>query len=155
MAAVLRYRVPSSHRRWWAQRPYPPSRARVVELFTSQGCSSCPAADKLAGVLAKDPSLVVMTLSVDYWDYLGWKDTLAMAGHTTRQRAYSKVRGDREVYTPQVVVNGVTHVIGSDKQAIENAVTQTRKQAGTLSVPVSLRSQVTRFRFRCRPRSGE
>src|SRR6185369_9857933 len=110
----------------------------VVELFTSQGCSSCPAADKLAGELAKDPSLVVMSLAVDYWDYLGWKDTLALAGHTNRQRAYSKARGDREVYTPQVVVNGVTHVIGSDKGAIEKAVAQTRKQAGTLSVPVAL-----------------
>src|SRR5262245_50390974 len=110
----------------------------VIELFTSQGCSSCPAADKLAGELAKDPSLIVMSLAVDYWDYLGWKDTLAIAGHTNRQRAYSKMRGDREVYTPQVVVNGVTHVIGSDRKAIEDAVAQTRKQAGMLTVPVGL-----------------
>jgi len=110
----------------------------VIELFTSQGCSSCPAADKIAGELAHDPSLVVMSLSIDYWDYLGWKDTLALPGHTNRQRAYSKVRGDREVYTPQVVVNGVTHVIGSDKQAIENAVEKTHAQSGMLSVPVWL-----------------
>jgi hypothetical protein len=110
----------------------------VIELFTSQGCSSCPAADKLAAELARDPSLVVMSLAIDYWDYLGWKDTLALPGHANRQRAYSKVRGDREVYTPQVVVNGVTHVIGSDKDAIENAVAQTHKQAGMLSVPVAL-----------------
>ena len=79
----------------------------VIELFTSQGCSSCPAADKLAGELARDPSLVVMSLPIDYWDYLGWKDTLAIPGHTKRQKAYSKARGDREVYTPQVVINGV------------------------------------------------
>ena len=110
----------------------------VIELFTSQGCSSCPAADKLAGELAKDPSLVVMSLSVDYWDYLGWKDTLAVPGHTSRQRAYSKARGDREVYTPQVVVNGVAHVIGSDKNAIEKTIAQTRKQASVLTLPVSL-----------------
>jgi hypothetical protein len=110
----------------------------VIELFTSQGCSSCPPADKLAGELARDPSLVVLSLAIDYWDYLGWKDTLALPGHANRQRAYSKVRGDREVYTPQVVVNGVTHVLGSDKQAIEKAVTQTHKQANILSVPVSL-----------------
>jgi len=110
----------------------------VIELFTSQGCSSCPAADKVAGELARDPSLVVMSLAIDYWDYLGWKDTLALPGHTNRQRAYSKVRGDREVYTPQVVVNGVTHVIGSDKQAIETAVAQTHTQPGMLSVPVNL-----------------
>jgi hypothetical protein len=106
----------------------------VIELFTSQGCSSCPPADKLAGELSRDPSLVVMSLPVDYWDYLGWKDTLAIAGHTNRQRAYSKSRGDREVYTPQVVVNGVAHVIGSDKSAIA----RTRKQPGTLSLPIAL-----------------
>src|SRR5947208_10952741 len=97
----------------------------VIELFTSQGCSSCPPADKLAGELAHDPSLIVMSLPIDYWDYLGWKDTLALPGHGNRQRAYSKVRGDREVYTPQVVVNGVVHTLGSNKAAIESAVAQT------------------------------
>src|SRR5450759_5855527 len=71
----------------------------VIELFTSQGCSSCPAADKLLGELARDPSLVTMSLPVDYWDYLGWKDTLALRGHTNRERAYADTRGDREVYT--------------------------------------------------------
>jgi hypothetical protein len=110
----------------------------VIELFTSQGCSSCPAADKLAGELARDPSLVVMSLPIDYWDYLGWKDTLALPGHTNRQRAYSKSRGDREVYTPQVVVNGTVHVLGSDKDAIDHAIAQTRHQPGTLSLAVSL-----------------
>jgi len=110
----------------------------VIELFTSQGCSSCPPADKLAGELARDPSLIVLSLPVDYWDYLGWKDTLALPGHTNRQRAYSKARGDREVYTPQVVVNGAKHVLGSDRSAIENAVAETRSQAGTLSLSVSL-----------------
>jgi len=110
----------------------------VIELFTSQGCSSCPPADKLAGELAQDPSLLVMSLPIDYWDYLGWKDTLANPGHTNRQRAYSKARGDREVYTPQVIVNGVKHVLGSDRNAIESAVAQTRNEPGTLSLPVSL-----------------
>jgi hypothetical protein len=81
---------------------------------------------------------VVLSLPVDYWDYLGWKDTLALPGHTNRQRAYSKARGDREVYTPQVVVNGTIHVLGSDKHAIEHAIAKTRKHAGTLSLPVSL-----------------
>lgn len=110
----------------------------VIELFTSQGCSSCPPADKLAGELAKDSSLLVMTLPVDYWDYLGWKDTLALHGHTARQRAYAAARGDRAVYTPQVVVNGVVHVLGSDRAAIENAVTQTRRLAQPLTVPVKM-----------------
>ena len=110
----------------------------VVELFTSQGCSSCPPADKLAGELAQDPSLIVMSLAIDYWDYLGWKDTLAIAGHSNRQRAYSKARGDREVYTPQVVVNGVAHVLGSDKDAIDKAIDKTRKQPEMLSLPISM-----------------
>jgi len=110
----------------------------VIELFTSQGCSSCPAADKLLGELSRDPSLVTMSLPVDYWDYLGWKDTLALHGHSDRQRAYAETRGDRAVYTPQVVVNGVVHVLGSDKAAIEKAIAQTRRDAATLALPVSM-----------------
>jgi hypothetical protein len=118
-----------------------PARAEpraVLELFTSQGCSSCPAADKLAGEFASDPNMLVMSLAIDYWDYLGWKDTLALSGHSRRQKAYAKSRHDREVYTPQVVVNGVAHVLGSDKSAIERAIKQTRGTAGVLSVPVTL-----------------
>jgi hypothetical protein len=111
----------------------------VVELFTSQGCSSCPAADHLLGELAKDPTLVAMSVPIDYWDYLGWKDTLAKPGHTARQRAYAQIRGDRAVYTPQVVVNGAVHVQGSAKNLIEQAIAQTTRQsAGTLAVPVTI-----------------
>ncbi len=120
---------------------HPPAKAdprAVIELFTSQGCSSCPAADRLLAELYADPSLVPLSLPIDYWDYLGWKDTLALPGHTLRQKAYSQVRGDREIYTPQVVVNGVAQVIGSDRAGIENAVTQTRQHASSLSVPVQL-----------------
>jgi hypothetical protein len=69
----------------------------VVELFTSQGCSSCPPADALLGKLAHDPNVIALTLAIDYWDYIGWKDTLALPGHTNRQKAYSKVRGARAI----------------------------------------------------------
>src|SRR5471032_785801 len=110
----------------------------VIELFTSQGCSSCPAADKVIGELARDPSLLTMSLAVDYWDYLGWKDTFALHGHSDRQRAYANARGDREVYTPQAVINGVIHVLGSDKAAIEKAIAQTRANAAPLTIPVTL-----------------
>ena len=110
----------------------------VIELFTSQGCSSCPPADKLAGELAQDPSVLIMSLAVDYWDYLGWKDTLALHGHSERQRAYANTRGDREVYTPQAVINGVVHVLGSDKTAIEKAIAQTRRSAAPLTLPVTI-----------------
>lgn len=110
----------------------------VIELFTSQGCSSCPAADKLLGELSKDGSLITMSLPVDYWDYLGWKDTLALHGHSMRERAYANARGDREVYTPQVVVNGVMPVVGSDKAAIEKAIVETHEKASPLILPVTL-----------------
>jgi hypothetical protein len=109
----------------------------VVQLFTSQGCSSCPPADRLLGQLAHDPSLVTMSFPVDYWDYLGWKDTLALHGNSTLQRDYAITRGDREVYTPQAVVNGVVHALGSDKAAIEQAIARTR-EAGPLTLPVKL-----------------
>jgi hypothetical protein len=110
----------------------------LLELFTSQGCSSCPPADKLLGELAGDPSLVVLSMPIDYWDYLGWKDTLASPGHSARQRAYAHVRGDRQVYTPQIVVNGATHVLGSDRAAIEHAIATTDRNAAIMSVPVQL-----------------
>ncbi len=110
----------------------------LLELFTSQGCSSCPAADKLLGELAADPSLVALSLPIDYWDYLGWKDTLANPAHSARQRAYARMRGDRQVYTPQVVVNGAMHVLGSDKAAIERTIAQSDQKAGVMSVPVSM-----------------
>ncbi len=108
----------------------------VLELFTSQGCSSCPAADRLLGELAKDSSVIALSLPVDYWDYLGWKDTLANPRNSARQRAYSRARGDREIYTPQVVVNGVIPVIGSEKSHISDAIAQTRGKA--MSHPVQL-----------------
>jgi hypothetical protein len=110
----------------------------VVELFTSQGCSSCPPADRLMGQLAQDPSLVTLSLPVDYWDYLGWKDTLALHGNSNRQRDYAISRGDREVYTPQAVINGVMHALGSDQAAIEKAIAQTRRSAAPLTLPVKL-----------------
>jgi len=110
----------------------------VVELFTSQGCSSCPPADKIIGELAKDPTIIALSMPIDYWDYLGWKDTLADARFSARQKAYSKVRGDREVYTPQVVVNGERHVIGSDRAGIESAIGATRKSDAVMSVPVTM-----------------
>jgi hypothetical protein len=106
----------------------------VIELFTSQGCSSCPAADKLLADLAGDPSLVPISVPIDYWDYLGWKDTLADPRNTARQKAYAHVRGDGQVYTPQVVVNGSLHALGSDKSAIEFAIGKSRK-AGAMSLP--------------------
>lgn len=94
----------------------------VIELFTSQGCSSCPPADRLVGDLSASDDLIVLSMPVDYWDYLGWKDTLASSDNSARQRAYAETRGDRAVYTPQVVVNGRRHVVGSNAEAIKTAI---------------------------------
>ena len=91
----------------------------VLELFTSQGCSSCPPADRLAAQLAHDPEFIVLSLPVDYWDRLGWKDTFAKHAFTERQYAYARIRGDGQVYTPQVVVNGAEHANGANRRAID------------------------------------
>ena len=96
----------------------------VIELFTSQGCSSCPPADALFVELAKQPDLIALTLPVTYWDYLGWKDTLGKDSFAKRQKFYAKARGDGQVYTPQAVINGASHVVGSDKVEIERAAKQ-------------------------------
>jgi hypothetical protein len=110
----------------------------VIELFTSQGCSSCPPADALMGTLRRDPSLVTLSLPIDYWDYLGWKDTLADPRNSARQRAYSQVRGDREVYTPQIVVNGTAQALGSNEDEVKRAIAESRRNTATLSVPISV-----------------
>src|SRR5436309_7051583 len=107
----------------------------VIELFTSQGCSSCPPADQLLGQLTADPSLVSVSVPVDYWDYLGWKDTLAEPRNTVRQKAYAHARGDGQVYTPQVVVNGILHAVGSDRAAIEAAIANSRKNGAMSLLP--------------------
>ncbi len=94
----------------------------VLELFTSQGCSSCPPADAIFGEYAGRDDILALSFPVDYWDYLGWKDTLASHDNTLRQKGYAEARGDRQVYTPQVVVNGATHVVGSNREQIEAAL---------------------------------
>ena len=110
----------------------------VVELFTSQGCSSCPPADKIVGELAKDPNVIALSMPIDYWDYLGWKDTLADSRFSARQKAYSHARGDRNLYTPQMIVNGERQVIGSDRARIDSAIEETRKSEAVMSVPVAM-----------------
>ncbi len=108
----------------------------VIELFTSQGCSSCPPADKLLGQYADRKDVLALSFNVDYWDYLGWHDTLASADNTERQRDYARARGDGQVYTPQVVVDGRTHVVGSNQSAIEAAL----RKVGPFRVPITLSS---------------
>ena len=116
--------------------PQPVPIRAVVELFTSQGCSSCPPADALLQTYAKNPDVIALSFPVDYWDYLGWKDTLASPRNTERQRAYAKARGDGAIYTPQVVVNGMQHVNGTQKAAIDGAIEQTNKKLAAHRIPL-------------------
>jgi hypothetical protein len=103
----------------------------VLELFTSQGCSSCPSADQLFKQYAGRTDIVALSYSVDYWDYLGWKDTLANPRFSERQRAYGKSVSNGQVYTPQMVVNGTKHAVGSSKKEIDTAVNATRAAASS------------------------
>ncbi len=117
-----------------------PPRA-VVELFTSQGCSSCPPADELLVEYSRQPDIIALSLPVNYWDYLGWKDTLAHVAFTERQKAYAHSRSDRQVFTPQMIVNGKKSCIGSDRAQIEKAIQYTSKGRKTLPVNVTLDEQ--------------
>jgi hypothetical protein len=94
----------------------------VVELFTSQGCSSCPPADALLGELSKRKDVLALGFHVDYWDYIGWKDPYASKLATRRQREYADTFKLSFVYTPQMVVNGLAETVGSDRAGVEAAV---------------------------------
>ncbi|TXN65444.1 DUF1223 domain-containing protein [Methylobacterium sp. WL6] len=107
----------------------------VVELFTSQGCAACRSADPVIGDLARQPGILALTLPVTYWDYLGWKDTLAQRPFGERQHAYSGVHGARQMFTPQAVINGSASTVASDRAALEKLLREANARGG-LPVPV-------------------
>ena len=109
-----------------------------VELFTSQGCSSCPPADKFMGELVDRPGVVAVTMNVDYWNYLGWRDTLSQASFTRRQKEYAARRGDGQVYTPQMVINGRSHVVGSHKSQVLDEISRQAAIPDRYFVPIEL-----------------
>jgi hypothetical protein len=113
----------------------------VIELFTSQGCSSCPPADRLLADLAQRPGIIALSFPVTYWDYLGWRDTLARPENAQRQRNYALARGDGQVYTPQVIVNGVEGCVGSNLAAIESAVQSTSTIVAKDAVPLLVKRE--------------
>jgi hypothetical protein len=94
----------------------------VVELFTSQGCSSCPPADAIVTELATRSDVLPLALHVDYWDYIGWKDHFASPAFTERQRVYARHAGDRTIYTPQMIVGGMDHVIGTKPMKLSQII---------------------------------
>jgi len=108
----------------------------VVELFTSQGCSSCPPADALLAHLADRKDVIALSLPITYWDMLGWKDTLASEDNTRRQKAYAQIMGHSGVYTPQMIVDGMNDLVGSRETAVEGAIEA--RSADLRSIPVTL-----------------
>ena len=108
----------------------------VVELYTSQGCSSCPPADALLSHLAERKDVLAMSLPITYWDMLGWKDTLASEGNTRRQKAYATAMGRSGIYTPQMIIDGATDVVGSREAQVDAAITA--RMADMHDVPVAL-----------------
>lgn len=94
----------------------------MVELFTSQGCASCPPADEHLAELAERADVLALSLHVDYWDYLGWQDTFADAAHRLRQSGYRDMLGSRVLFTPQMVINGARSLPGSRNDMVESAI---------------------------------
>jgi len=113
----------------------------VVELFTSQGCSSCPPADAVLEKLIDQGDVVALSYHVDYWNYLGWADTMSSKENTARQYAYAKSLGRSNVYTPQAVINGRDHMNGADLGAINGKLDAFKKAGEGLNVDVGASMQ--------------
>ena len=116
----------------------------VVELFTSQGCSSCPAADKVLGELKGRPDVLPLSFHVTYWDRLGWPDTFGLEESTDRQRIYADLLGKEALYTPQMVIGGRIDVVGSQRGRVREAIEllATRRQPG---LPIAVEESVLRL----------
>jgi hypothetical protein len=109
----------------------------VVELFTSQGCNSCPPADANLVELAAKGDVLALGYHVNYWDYLGWRDTYGRAEHTARQQEYAKAFGIRSVYTPQAVINGRVHLNGAKRAKLEHAIDELERRGQNLLIDVA------------------
>jgi hypothetical protein len=122
-------------------------RPAIVELFTSQGCSSCPPADAFMEEVRAMKDVVALTYNVDYWDYRGWRDTLAAPENSKRQYKYAKTRGDMDVYTPQMIIDGASHVVGSQKPAVMAAIKRSLLNPPPMWIPVSISANDTEFQI--------
>lgn len=127
------------------------TRPVVVELFTSQGCSSCPPADAFLHELSQRDDVIALALHVDYWDYIGWKDSFAQPAFTQRQKSYAKSGGRRSVYTPQMIISGQDHVVGTHEEdastliqrhaAVQTGVVLTADRDGAGLVTIAAEAQ--------------
>src|SRR5580698_10240525 len=112
------------------------TRPAVLELFTSEGCSSCPPAERIVNELAQRPDVLALSFHVDYWDDLGWRDHYSLAGATARQRGYARALHRSGVYTPQAVIDGSQDIVGSQRGVLIEAVSAPRDGIAT-SISVS------------------
>src|SRR5512135_2223984 len=117
-----------------------PATQTVVELFTSQGCSSCPPADALLKKLSTRPDIIALSLHINYWDYIGWKDPFASKDTTDRQHLYAQALRQRYVYTPEMVVDGFADVDGSQEDEVAHLIDKAAKR-DRLRLPVSVKSE--------------
>ncbi|KIN60615.1 DUF1223 domain containing protein [Sulfitobacter noctilucae] len=109
----------------------------VVELYTSQGCSSCPAADAIMHELAGREDVIALALHVDYWDYIGWKDVFADPAHAARQRAYAASGNRRSIYTPEMIVQGSTDIVGAKPMKLSEAIAAHAGKPASVTVGLS------------------
>jgi hypothetical protein len=123
----------------------------VVELFTSQGCSSCPKADAKFAELKGRQDVIALAWHVDYWDYIGWPDTFGAAENSDRQRAYAESWGSSRIFTPQMIVNGLKGVVGSRDNDVEGALAEARLE---LPVKLELKGDMLKVSVAAKPGSG-
>ena len=117
----------------------------VVELFTSQGCSSCPPAEALFKDLDASGDIIGLVWHVDYWDYIGWKDVFAKPDYTGRQKYYAHAMGEKMIYTPQMIFNGVEHAVGSDKERVLQIVNEQLERAPSVNFDIERNGDVLRI----------
>ncbi|HYM18706.1 MAG TPA: DUF1223 domain-containing protein [Micropepsaceae bacterium] len=111
----------------------------VIELFTSQGCSDCPAADKILTDLSKRKDVIALSFPVTYWDMLGWRDTFATEANTQRQKSYARVMNRSGIYTPQMIVDGVLDVVGNQNDRVMEALAaRSAEAANQANVPIAI-----------------
>jgi len=130
--------------------------AIVVELYTSQGCSSCPPADEFLGNLADDPGVIALALHVDYWDYIGWADKFADQKFTERQKAYAYAEGSKTIYTPQFIIGGHNRVVGNNPGEVAARIIEAMQGVGPVQLWLERKGDVVSIRaVAAKPQSGQ
>ncbi|WP_323776428.1 DUF1223 domain-containing protein [Leisingera sp.] len=127
----------------------------VVELYTSQGCSSCPPADALLHELAARKDVLPLALHVDYWDYIGWKDQFAKPSHTKRQKGYAHAGGRRMIYTPQMIIMGQDDVVGADAMKADGAIGKHQSRPRPVSLSLERNGEDLVIRLQPRVQMGD